>query len=151
MVGTAVFGIPVADSLSAAGFLDPTSASAHATNLLVNEFDQGDLQMLITVSSNDGVQSSAVRRVGTDIVRQLHNSPYVAQVTARINPRTVIHRHLSASACLRAPLSPPVMPATISVRHWDALLPGTLRPLVRDAHARGDLRADSDTPATDMI
>ena len=36
--------------------------------------------MLITVTSNDGAQSSAARRVATDIVRQLHNSPYVAQV-----------------------------------------------------------------------
>ncbi|MCW2691097.1 MAG: putative superfamily drug exporter [Mycobacterium sp.] len=82
MVGAAVFGIPVANSLSAAGFQDPTAESAHATNLLVNTFHQGDMQMLITVSSNDGVQSSAARGVGTDIVRQLHSSPYVAQVTS---------------------------------------------------------------------
>jgi RND superfamily putative drug exporter len=82
MVGTAVFGIPVANSLSAAGFQDPTSESAHATNLLATKFDQGDMQMLITVSSDDGVQGSAARAVGTDIVRQLHNSPYVAQVTS---------------------------------------------------------------------
>jgi RND superfamily putative drug exporter len=82
MVGTALFGIPVANSLSAAGFQDPTSESAHATNLLATKLDQGDMQMLITVSSHDGVQGSAARAVGTDIVRQLHNSPYVAQVTS---------------------------------------------------------------------
>ena len=40
------------------------------------------MQMLITVSSTDGAQSGAARAVGTDIVRQLHNSPYVAQVTS---------------------------------------------------------------------
>ncbi len=40
------------------------------------------MQMLITVSSNDGVQSSAARAVGTDIVRQLQGSPFVAQVTS---------------------------------------------------------------------
>ena len=82
MVGTAVFGIPVANSLSAAGFFDPNAESAHAASLLADEFDQGDMQMLITVSSNDGVQSSAARGVGTDIVRQLQNSPWVATVTS---------------------------------------------------------------------
>ena len=80
MAGTAVFGIPVAKSLSAGGFEDPTADSAHAAQLLAGTFDQGDMQMLITVSSNDGAQSGAARAVGTDIVARLHSSPYVAQV-----------------------------------------------------------------------
>jgi putative drug exporter of the RND superfamily len=82
MIGTAVFGIPVAKSLSAGGFENPNSESQRATNLLANKLHQGDLPMLITVTSNDGAQRSAARTVGTDIVRQLHNSPYVAQVTS---------------------------------------------------------------------
>src|ERR1700676_859871 len=82
LVGAAVFGIPVAKSLSAAGFQDPTAESAHATNLLAHEFGQGDMPMLITVTSSEGVQSSAAQAVGTDMVRQLQNSPYVAQVTS---------------------------------------------------------------------
>ncbi len=86
MAGTAVFGIPVANSLSAGGFEDPTAGSAQAGRLLADKFDQGDTQMLITVSSNSGAQSDAARAVGTDIVRQLHNSPHVAQV---ISPWTV--------------------------------------------------------------
>ena len=68
MVGTAVFGIPAANSLSAGGFDDPTADSAHAAQLLAGKFDQGDMQMLITVSSNGGAQSDAARAVGTDIV-----------------------------------------------------------------------------------
>ena len=80
MAGAAVFGIPVANSLSAGGFEDPTAGSAHAAQLLAGKFDQGDMQMLITVSSNGGAQSGAARAVGTDIVARLHNSPYVAQV-----------------------------------------------------------------------
>ena len=80
MAGAAVFGIPVAKSLSAGGFADPTAGSAHAAQLLAGKFDQGDMQMLITVSSNAGAQSGAARAVGTDIVARLHNSPYVAQV-----------------------------------------------------------------------
>ncbi|MGO9032786.1 MMPL family transporter [Mycobacterium sp.] len=82
MAGAAVFGIPVAKSLSAGGFEDPTAGSAHAAQLLAGKFNQGDMQMLITVSSNDGAQSGAASAVGTDIVVRLHNSPYVAQVTS---------------------------------------------------------------------
>ena len=47
-----------------------------------DQFNQGDTQLLITVSSDDGVHSGAAQPVGTDIVRQLHDSPYVAQVTS---------------------------------------------------------------------
>ena len=82
MAGTAVFGIPAANSLSAGGFADPTADSAHAAQLLAGKFDQGDTQMLITVSSDAGAQSDAARAVGTDIVHRLHNSPYVAQVVS---------------------------------------------------------------------
>ncbi|MDT5092819.1 MAG: putative drug exporter of the superfamily [Mycobacterium sp.] len=82
MIGTAIFGIPVAKSLSAGGFENPNSESQRATNLLANELHQGDLQMLITITSDDGAQSSAARVVAADIVRQLHNSPYVAEVTS---------------------------------------------------------------------
>jgi len=80
IAGAAVFGIPVAKSLSAGGFADPTAGSAHAEELLAGKFDQGDMQMLITVSSNDGTESGAARAVATDIVARLQNSPYVAQV-----------------------------------------------------------------------
>jgi RND superfamily putative drug exporter len=80
MVGTAVFGLPVAKSLSAAGFQDPGAQSTRATRLLVDKFHQGDMQLLITVSSAGGIQSPAARAVGSDIARQLHDSPYVAQV-----------------------------------------------------------------------
>ena len=64
------------------GFQDPPAESTHALNLLASKFDQGDTQLLITASSDDGVNSSAAQRVGTDIVRQLGQSPYVAQATS---------------------------------------------------------------------
>ena len=82
MVATAVFGLPVTHSLSAGGFQDPNAESTRATNMLATRFNQGDTQLLITVSSDDGIQSGAAERVGTDIVRQLGNSPYVARVTS---------------------------------------------------------------------
>jgi putative drug exporter of the RND superfamily len=82
VVGAAVFGLPVAKSLSAGGFEDPTSESAQATQLLAGKFNQGDMQMLITVSSTDGAQSGEARAVGSDIVSRLQGSPFVAQVTS---------------------------------------------------------------------
>ena len=80
MVAIAVFGIPVINSLSAGGFQDPTSQSAQAQKMLSQTFGQGDLQLVISVTSDAGAQSPGARSVGTDIVRQLQNSPFVAKV-----------------------------------------------------------------------
>jgi len=80
MVGTAVFGIPVAKSLSAGGFQDPTSQSAQAQRMLSQTFGQGDMQLVISVTSEAGAQSPAAQSAGRDIVRQLSASPFVAKV-----------------------------------------------------------------------
>ena len=82
MVGTAIFGIPVTKSLSAGGVRDPTSESSQAAKLLSDKFGQGDMAMIISVTSNGGVKSPAARAVGTDIVRRLQTSPNVGQVTS---------------------------------------------------------------------
>jgi putative drug exporter of the RND superfamily len=82
MAVSAVFGLPVTHSLSAGGFRDPNAESSRATNILAGRFKQGDTQLLITVSSDDGITTGAAQRVGTDIVRTLGNSPYVARVTS---------------------------------------------------------------------
>jgi RND superfamily putative drug exporter len=81
MVACGIFGIPVAKHLSAGGFQDPTSESAQATKLLVDKFGQGDMELLISVTSDDA-QGPAARSVGTDIAAQLKRSPYVADVTS---------------------------------------------------------------------
>ncbi len=80
MVGTAVFGIPVTKSLSAGGFQDPTSQSAQAQKMLSQTFGQGDLKLVISVTSDSGAQSPQAQSVGSDIVRQLKDSPFVAKV-----------------------------------------------------------------------
>jgi uncharacterized membrane protein YdfJ with MMPL/SSD domain len=85
MVAAAVFGIPVAKSLSAGGFQDPTSESAQATKLLTEKFDQGDMQLLVTVTAPDGVKASNATAVATDIVEHLKQSPHVANVTSPWN------------------------------------------------------------------
>src|ERR1700736_3231747 len=82
MAGTAIFGIPVIKSLSAGGFQDPTSQSSQAARLLSERFGEGDMPMLISVTSDDGAQSTPARAVGTDIVTQLKASPNVADVTS---------------------------------------------------------------------
>ncbi|OBI17495.1 hypothetical protein A5712_23935 [Mycobacterium sp. E2327] len=82
MVATAVVGLPVIHSLSAGGFRDPSAESSRATDMLATRFHQGDTELLITVASDEGIQSGAAERVGTDIVRQLHDSPYVARVAS---------------------------------------------------------------------
>src|SRR5208283_1122682 len=82
MVAAAVFGIPAATSLSGGGFLDPTSESARAAAVLAEKFHQGDMGLMLLVSSESGVSDGPARIVGTDIVRQLAHSPFVAQVTS---------------------------------------------------------------------
>ncbi|MCT7657045.1 MMPL family transporter [Mycobacterium deserti] len=84
MAACGFFGIPVAGHLSAGGFQDPTSESAHATKLLVDKFGQGDMELLISVTDDgtEGAQSPAARSVGADIAAQLQASPYVADVVS---------------------------------------------------------------------
>jgi len=77
-----VFGIPVAKSLSASGFQDPTSESAAAAQVLTDKFRQGAVQLLVVVSTPDGVDSDPARAAGNDIVDQLRSSPHVAEVTS---------------------------------------------------------------------
>jgi RND superfamily putative drug exporter len=81
-VAAAIFGIPVAKSLSASGFQDPTSESSRATQLLTDKFGQGDTQMLITVTAPGDVLGGEAGAVGLDIVGRLKSSAHVANVTS---------------------------------------------------------------------
>jgi RND superfamily putative drug exporter len=79
-VAAGIFGVPVANSLCACGFQDPTSESARATQLLTEKFGQGDVPLLIVVTAADGFNSEPARAAGTEIVDQLRASPHVATV-----------------------------------------------------------------------
>lgn len=81
-LGAAIFGVPVANHLSAGGFRDPASESAHASQLLMDKFGQSDQQMLITVSTPAGARSDQAHHVGADIATQLQQSPYVLNVSS---------------------------------------------------------------------
>ena len=78
----AVFGVPVAKSLSAGGFQDPASESSRASSLLTGKFGRGDVQLLVTVSARDGIDSAAARAVGADVVNTLNGAPHVVDVTS---------------------------------------------------------------------
>ncbi|MGV0745402.1 MMPL family transporter [Mycolicibacterium sp. XJ870] len=81
MVAAGIFGVPVANNLSAGGFQDPTSESAKATQLLAEKFSRGDMQLVISVTA-DHPDSAAARTTGTEIAGQLDASPYVTEVTS---------------------------------------------------------------------
>ncbi|HEU0190156.1 MAG TPA: MMPL family transporter [Mycobacterium sp.] len=85
MAAAAVFGVQVVGSLSAGGFQDPTSESAHASNLLSSKFGHGDVQLLFLVTAPDGTQSPAARAVGSEIVDRLKDSPFVGSVASPWN------------------------------------------------------------------
>lgn len=86
LVGAAVFGVPVAKSLSAGGFQDPSSESAQATQLLADTFGQSDQQMLIVVTAPDGATSAQARAVGADIVEAINRSGLAYNVTPWPSP-----------------------------------------------------------------
>ena len=84
MIGCGVFGVPVVAHLSAGGFQDPTSESARATQLLVEKFSQGDMELVISVTSEDGFDAASARTVGTELAQPvsythltLPTTPYV--------------------------------------------------------------------------
>ncbi|MGE2836436.1 MMPL family transporter [Mycobacterium sp. SMC-4] len=85
MVACGIFGVPVTKHLSAGGFQDPSSQSAQATQILVDKFDQGDMELIIAVTPEDvtaDVDSAQARAVGADIVERLEQSPHVGAVTS---------------------------------------------------------------------
>jgi len=80
MVGAAIFGLPVVKSLPAGGFRDPTSESWHASRMLSDKFGHGDMQLVISVTSDAGAQSAAARTAGKGLVAWLHSFPFVTDV-----------------------------------------------------------------------
>src|ERR1700724_1341522 len=81
-IAAAVFGIPVAKSLSPGGFQDPNSESARAIGVLGDKFGQSGQQMLILVTAPGGANSEQARKVGTDLVEGLKQSPLVYNVSS---------------------------------------------------------------------
>ncbi|OBG40666.1 MMPL family transporter [Mycobacterium sp. E3198] len=82
VIVAAVFGIPAASKLSPGGFLDPASESARAAATLADKFNQGDMDLVLLVSSATDADDARAQAVGTDIAQQLSESPFVSKVTS---------------------------------------------------------------------
>ncbi len=82
MIAAAVFGVPAANSLSAGGFQDPAAESSRSAQMLADEFGQPVVQLVIMVTAADGVDGSAARAAGLDVVDRLQNSRDVAGVVS---------------------------------------------------------------------
>jgi RND superfamily putative drug exporter len=96
LIGTAIFGLPVIKTLSAGGWGDPDSESSQAAALLSQKFGQGDMSMLITVTSDRGALGPQASAVGTELVRRLQNSANVGQVrSAWTAPPAAAHSFIS--------------------------------------------------------
>ncbi len=81
-VAAAVFGIPVAKSLSPGGFQDPGAESARTIKVLTAKFGQSGQKMLILVTAPAGARSEQARRVATGLVGDLQRSPLVYNVSS---------------------------------------------------------------------
>ncbi|OBK80994.1 MMPL family transporter [Mycobacterium sp. 1165178.9] len=81
-IAAAVFGVPVAKSLSPGGFQDPNSESGRAISVLSDKFGQSGQQVLILVTAPGGTNSEPARKVGTDLVDGLQKSPLVYNVSS---------------------------------------------------------------------
>ncbi|MDH6244648.1 MMPL family transporter [Mycobacterium sp. OTB74] len=84
-IAAAIFGVPVAKSLSSGGFQNPNAESSQATRLLTDKFHQGDMQLLVTVTSTNpglGIHSPEATAAATQIVDRLKASPHIANVVS---------------------------------------------------------------------
>lgn len=96
IVGAAIFGVPVLKTLSGGGGIDPAAESSQASALLSHKFDQGDMTMVFTVTSDRGAQGPDARAVGTEIVERLRNSANVVAVrSAWTVPLAASHPYIS--------------------------------------------------------
>ncbi len=83
MLTTAVLGMPITNSLSAGGFRGPTAESTRAMNVLATKFGQGDTQLLITVSCNDGRKQWRTMSVPTRWAALLCNRAFARAATRK--------------------------------------------------------------------
>ncbi len=77
-----LYGFTAADHLSSGGFRDPHAASSRAEALLQQRFHSGATNLVVEVSSPQGVDSAAARAAGLAAVRQIRTSPYAYQIAS---------------------------------------------------------------------
>ncbi|HET8665957.1 MAG TPA: MMPL family transporter [Nocardioides sp.] len=77
-----IFGSTAADHLSSGGFRDPDAPSTKAEEILQKDFRAGDANLIIEVTSPQGVDDAAARERGMAVVRAVERSPYASQVAS---------------------------------------------------------------------
>jgi RND superfamily putative drug exporter len=80
MVAAGLYGAPVMEKLSAGGFRNPAAESWYASQMLAGKFGQGDMQLIVSVTSDAGARSDAARNAADDLVTRLRDYPFVTQV-----------------------------------------------------------------------
>ena len=80
MIGA--FGVTVAERLSPSGLQDPTSQSSRAAQQLTEKFGQGDVPLLVVVSSPERFDSPRTRAVADDVIATLKQSGHVTGITS---------------------------------------------------------------------
>ncbi|WP_420091246.1 MMPL family transporter [Mycolicibacterium duvalii] len=78
MIAAAIFGVPAAGSLSAAGFQDPNAESTLASRTLAEALGRSDAPLIVTVTHADS--TDAAREAGLDVVTRARQDPNVADV-----------------------------------------------------------------------
>ena len=80
VIAAAVFGIPVANSLPAGGFQEPSAESSKAAQILADTFHRGDLQLIFVLTAPGHADVESIRRIATDLQHELSESPFVSDV-----------------------------------------------------------------------
>lgn len=97
MVGAGYFGAHVTKMLSAAGFRDPAAESSRASDLMSQQFGQGDLGIVFAIRGGGGVADPQVRAVAQDVAGQLAASPDVDGVVSAWSAPPAAARELTSS------------------------------------------------------
>lgn len=82
MAAAAVFGLPVAKSLSAGGFQDPGSESSRAAAVLTSTLNQPAGQVMFLVTAPEDILGPTARAAGLDIVSHVDGAPAVVNVVS---------------------------------------------------------------------
>ncbi|MFH5209521.1 MMPL family transporter [Antrihabitans sp. NCIMB 15449] len=78
-----VFGASAADHLKGGGFIPPDAESTRATNLLNDSFHGGEPNLILLITTTDGVDSNpAARAAGDRIAAALRAEPEVSAITS---------------------------------------------------------------------
>jgi RND superfamily putative drug exporter len=80
LVLAAAYGAQAASHLASGGFYDTSAESGIALNTLTDTFHAGDPNLILEVSNPAGVDSSATRTAGLQIVDDLQHQRFVSQV-----------------------------------------------------------------------